>query len=210
MFHNQKSEQYLFLIRVLVTIQSGCVTLAVMPRGGKRIGAGRKPVFVYPATKRCPTCNGGDGAVLSGTSFHRDRSTKSGLQSRCKACLCKRRRALYLKTGTPEKDQYMSFKAAAARRGRRFAINFEQFRALRLLPCAYGGGSRPEIRIGLDRKDNLTGYTPQNCVPCCQRHNAIKSHIFSHSEMQFIVANVKSAKQCGNKPFTVRIVPRST
>ena len=181
--------------------------MVVMPRGGKRIGAGRKAVFLYPATKRCPTCNEGDGAVLPGTSFHRDRSTKSGLQSRCKSCLCKKRRAHYLRSVVTEKSEYVCFKASAARRGRRFAISFDDFCALRLQPCVYGGGTRPEIRIGLDRKDNLTGYTPQNCVPCCQRHNAIKSHFFSHSEMKFIVANVKSAKECGNKPRTaVRIV----
>jgi hypothetical protein len=169
-----------------------------MPRGGKRIGAGRKQVFIYPATKRCPTCNGGDGAVLPGISFHRDRTKKDGLQVRCKSCICKKRREHYRKTGPTEKDQFAVFKYIAARRGWRFAISFAEFQALRSQPCAYGDGSRPEIRIGLDRKDSLKGYTPQNCVPCCPRHNTIKGQTFSYSEMLFIVANIKSAKLCGN------------
>jgi hypothetical protein len=118
------------------------------------------------------------------------------------------RRKSYQKNGKTEQEKYLSFKAAANRRGRYCAISFDQFCSLRLQPCTYGGGAPPEIRIGLDRKDNLTGYTIQNCVPCCGKHNFIKSQYFSYAEMLFIVKHVKGATECANMhPIRVNALP---
>ena len=52
-------------------------------------------------------------------------------------------------------------------------------------PCRYCGArplrSRPH---GLDRWDNVLGYTPTNAVPCCAPCNLMK---FTHTEAQFLV-----------------------
>lgn len=164
-----------------------------MQRGGKRPGAGRKPTFHYPESKRCPTCNNGAGQVRPGTDFYRDRS-KGGIRSLCKFCIRANRRDYYDKNGSSERDRYSSLR----NRGFRTQLTFEEFCALRHQPCAYGGGAAPDVRIGLDRKDASKGYTVNNCVPCCARHNQIKSDFFSYTDMLLLVKTFPKTAKCGN------------
>jgi hypothetical protein len=151
-----------------------------------------------PKVKYCPSHNNGDGARVPITEFYRSKQTKSGLAGMCKTCARQSRRASYDRNGNTERTQYANFRTAARRRGLRVQLSFEQFAAIRTEPCVYGGGHPPEIRIGLDRKENDIGYTPKNSVPCCARHNGIKSDVFSHAEMLRLVCEFPSAAGCGN------------
>lgn len=101
-------------------------------------------------------------------------------------------------SGQSERDRYTSYRASARRRGLAFRLTIEQFQDIRRQPCLYGGGTSPAVRVGIDRRDNAKGYTVQNSLPCCNRHNEMRSHFFTHKEMIFIVQNVKSAAICGS------------
>jgi hypothetical protein len=100
--------------------------------------------------------------------------------------------------GTTERERFANAKRSAKHRGLRFLLTFEQFQEIRRQPCYYGGGAAPDIRVGIDRRDNSVGYTPLNCVPCCNRHNEMKRDYFTHKEMLQLVATIKSAALCGN------------
>jgi hypothetical protein len=93
---------------------------------------------------------------------------------------------------------YNKFDSQARGRGYCFTITLGQFEDLMASPCAYGSGRRPSIRIGLDRKDSSQGYTLDNTVACCARHNRIKSDIFSYSDMVRIGVIFDNARDCGN------------
>jgi 5-methylcytosine-specific restriction endonuclease McrA len=73
-----------------------------------------------------------------------------------------------------EKPLVASFsdhKSEAVSRGRRWALTFLEFHALRLQNCFYCGKPGPS---GLDRKNNRHGYTQKNTVPCCRSCNSKK------------------------------------
>lgn len=88
-------------------------------------------------------------------------------------------------------EVFCSYRKRAERRGMEFTINREQFVGLAESACRYCGIG-PSNRInsikymkshkyirkwvynGLDRKDSLRGYTPDNVVPCCIRCNKAK------------------------------------
>ena len=174
--------------------------LYIVPRGGRRPGAGRKrKPPVIGGFRRCPTCNDGKGARLPSSDFYRDSSNKTGLHGLCKTCTKANRRARYVLGSENERDRYHVLKFSARKRGHRVLLSFEDFCRLRQLPCAYGGGVRPAVRIGIDRKDSQIGYTLNNCVPCCSRHNEIKRHFFSYKEMLLIVQQIPRMAACGNK-----------
>jgi hypothetical protein len=144
--------------------------------------------------KRCPRC----GETKPVSEFHKDRHALDGKHGYCKLCTRRRRVEYYDRVGISEKDKFTSLRRRVAAKSMKLLISFEEFQTLRNQPCVYGGGTRPDIKVGIDRKDSSIGYTVKNCAPCCARHNLIKSDIFSHEEMLFIVAHVKSAKACGN------------
>jgi len=68
-----------------------------------------------------------------------------------------------------------------------------------LLPCIYGEGRRPQLNIGIDRKDPGGPYTKENIVPCCGRHNTIKSDLFSFESMLRIVREFAEARMCADQ-----------
>jgi hypothetical protein len=45
--------------------------------------------------------------------------------------------------------------------------------------------------MGLDRKDNSGGYTPENTVPCCKDCNSLKSNTLSYDEAMLLVKTLK-------------------
>src|SRR5437899_4894425 len=163
-------------------------------RGGARQGAGRKPKLNHPLEKWCPACR----TILPGAAFGISRSTRTGLQCYCRKCTNLRRRLRYDRAAPTQRDRFNALRSQALQRSRRFLLSLEEFCDLQSKPCAYGDGQEPHIRIGLDRKDNRIGYTAQNCVPCCARHNKIKSDIFSYTEMLKLVRLFSSAAKCGN------------
>ena len=60
--------------------------------------------------------------------------------------------------------------------------------------------------VWLDRIDNSEGYIPGNVQPCCARHNAIKSDVFTHTQMidltqrYHILCGAKAKKNAGRIP----------
>jgi|SRR5712692_8513735 len=87
-------------------------------------------------------------------------------------------------------------------RGLVWELTYDQYKAIVVQPCAYGQGiTQPSIRMGVDRKDNSKGYTAENSVPCCGRHNSIKAGYFAYEEMLWIVRTCPSAVACGNRRY---------
>ena len=73
-----------------------------------------------------------------------------------------------------------NYRHGAQNRGYEFSLTDDQCRELFNQVCFYCGAKpaniataawthEPEIFIyqGIDRKNNVVGYTPENCVPCC-------------------------------------------
>ena len=56
----------------------------------------------------------------------------------------------------------------------------------------YGISRQKRQRYNLDRKDNLLGYTKENCVVCCKRCNYVKGAIFTYEQMLQIGALIKT------------------
>ena len=153
---------------------------------------------IVPKLKHCPACNNGQGAFLPGTAFHRDRSTIDGLSYFCRECRCANRRASYDRHGETLRTAYGCLRTQARIRGATFKLTFDDFVALRAQPCIYGTGRRPEITIGIDRRNPELGYTAKNSFPCCGRHNLIKGNVFSHEDMLRIIKEFPVAQACGN------------
>lgn len=80
--------------------------------------------------------------------------------------------------------RYLFFhtKRGAHQRGIEFSLTEEQFLSMAVKSCVYCGASPREHRYrtsyghfnGIDRLDSSSGYTPENCVPCCKICNHAK------------------------------------
>ena len=68
---------------------------------------------------------------------------------------------------------YRSYVNSARKRGLVFALAFDEFKQLLLLPCAYCG----QAAGGIDRSDPVQGYTTENSVPCCEHDNFAKQSL---------------------------------
>lgn len=142
--------------------------------------------------KNCSLHDNGQGAVLPIAEFARKNAFC------CKLCMRVYKAQRYAKIGPTVRGLYSNARWQAKQRSLEFGLTLKQFKALICKPCAYGIGQRPEVRIGIDRRDNAQGYTEDNCQPCCPRHNIIKSNTFTHEEMMYIVRSCPSAVTCGN------------
>lgn len=149
-------------------------------------------------SKRCPSHDGGKGRILPISQFHNDRNALDGHQSRCKVCKNSERRAIYVRQGASLRDLYATLRGHACRQGAPFDLSYEDYVQLVAQPCAYGGGLRPVLNIGVDRKDPKGGYTLANLVACCWRHNSIKSDLFTFESMVRIVNEFQEARECGD------------
>jgi hypothetical protein len=133
-------------------------------------------------------------------SFHRDRNALDGHQGLCKDCVNERRRKRYADGGPYETDLYNGIRSRAQREGIAFSLTFEEFRELVFSPCVYGGGARPKVSVGIDRRNPRGGYSLENCVAACARHNRIKQDLFSFESMIQIVRTFSEARECGDMP----------
>jgi hypothetical protein len=82
------------------------------------------------------------------------------------------------------------YKRRAAKRGFNWALSEEIFVALVTKTCHYCG-ARPRLNTidgtgkyryrakvnGIDRKNNLLGYTQKNCLTCCTTCNMMKGRL---------------------------------
>ena len=69
---------------------------------------------------------------------------------------------------------FTDYVRAASKRGYELNIDFETFSALVVAPCYYCGHHTDEEANGIDRVDNLQGYSKGNCVTACWKCNRIK------------------------------------
>jgi hypothetical protein len=67
---------------------------------------------------------------------------------------------------------YNAYRSGSKRRNIQFVITFDDYLKISSLPCTYCGLSFG--RNGIDRRDNLMGYTFENSVPCCSKCNFMK------------------------------------
>lgn len=100
-------------------------------------------------------------------------------------------------SGRSDRDQALyntigAIRSDAKARGLEWGLTDEKTSEMLMSACAYaalgGCGKRQNprgaknsgarnmvvIRNGIDRVDSGRGYTPDNCVPCCHNHNALK------------------------------------
>ena len=69
---------------------------------------------------------------------------------------------------------FTDYVRAASKRGYEMNIDFETFSALVIAPCHYCGHYTDQETNGIDRVDNLQGYSKENCVTACWKCNRIK------------------------------------
>lgn len=80
-------------------------------------------------------------------------------------------RKYYQKTKYSAKYRYTKYRYGAEKRGYQFRLSLDEFCQLISSECHYCGA---DGRVGIDRRDNNTGYLIQNCVPCCSKCNYLK------------------------------------
>ena len=97
------------------------------------------------------------------------------------------------------RGQYNAFKNQVTEHRRLvFGLTFEQYVKIISQPCVYAIQRESGIRIGIDQQMAGQGYTQDNSVPCCYRHNMMKSNIFTYDQAREI-ARVYGIR-CGNHP----------
>jgi len=102
----------------------------------------------------------------------------------------------------------------AAKKGRAFALNIEEFRAITKSNCYYCG-SPPSglmnhstngayVYNGIDRIDNEQGYLMHNVIPCCKVCNRAKREM-PLSEFAKWVDNLTSFH--GENTISIHVLP---
>lgn len=98
-----------------------------------------------------------------------------------------------------QKVVYNSYKSGAKTRNLPFDITRELFNELITKPCYYCGAEpnnkatvawNDDVYVyqGIDRIDNLLGYTKENCVPCCKQCNLGKRDLSSKDFLEWITS----------------------
>ncbi len=119
-------------------------------------------------------CSCGKTCVVGGPELRRGRTTSCG----CAHIIKNSGVAAFNKL-------YRSYGYSARDRGFSFELSKEDFAKLTKQDCAYCGAepatviAKPRcngvyIYNGVDRVDNIVGYTPENCVACCKTCNMAK------------------------------------
>jgi hypothetical protein len=73
------------------------------------------------------------------------------------------------------KTYYKSYFTKAYKRGYEFTLTEEFFLETISSPCYYCGHFKEGEAVGIDRVNNSIGYVAENCVPCCEVCNRMKS-----------------------------------
>ncbi len=149
-------------------------------------------------TKTCTKC--GEDKPL--TEFYVHIGRKLDLSEACKPCTRARIRArykivreyrlAYQKTDPHKKSvrkyqatvkgRFQCLKSNAKRRNLPQELSLSDLANVIAKPCEYCGLPIGPTGAGVDRKDNLAGYTLDNCVPCCWTCNKTKREEWTHAE----------------------------
>jgi hypothetical protein len=127
--------------------------------------------------------------------FNFDASNLKKLQARkwarCRDCRRKEHEGILI-------DKWHSTKRSAEKRGLEFSLTKDQFAEILSKPCAYGTWVHGiTTHVGIDRKDSAVGYTFDNSVPCCGKHNMVKGNWFTYEQMLEIVNLHPLLRECG-------------
>jgi hypothetical protein len=127
------------------------------------------------------------------------------IRGKTKSCGCyKKDMARFHKRIRPFEAQYNSFIATAKHTKHGCTVTYEEFVEFTSVTkchyCAAGIPWKPYISgktnaYYLDRKDNVIGYTKENCVVCCTRCNYGKSFSFSYDEWVAIGKTIKRLRK---------------
>ena len=116
--------------------------------------------------KFCPTC----GRWLNPTNFSPSKSVLDGYSYECKECY-----------NYSTRNRYKSYRGSANHRKLEFDLTLDEFDEITSKPCVYCGGCNGDYFgkqfSGVDRINSQKGYVLNNCVPCCQTCNAMKSNL---------------------------------
>ena len=98
---------------------------------------------------------------------------------KCKSCMSKRRKENKWDDSLGVRyHNYRNHNKRECRAGQVFDLTKEQFDALTAQLCTYCNSYSPGKQFcGVDRVDDMVGYTPDNCVPCCGVCNFMKSNM---------------------------------
>jgi hypothetical protein len=135
--------------------------------------------------------------------------TKGQQRPRCAECARITRRNSYDRRPLASRvsAHWTMLRHLAPKRGIAFDLTLDQYRTIVALPCAYSSKGKPQANhIGIDRKDSALGYTVENSVPCCWRHNMLKSNVLTHD--QCLDAANRYGIACGDAPRYRTKLPR--
>lgn len=94
-------------------------------------------------------------------------------------------------------------RGCAKRQGLEWNISLEQFEELISMKCFYC--ENPHLAFtgrGLDRKDNLKGYTMDNVLPCCGSCNIIRGDLLTVEETMVVTQALKAFRiSRGQTPY---------
>lgn len=81
------------------------------------------------------------------------------------------------------KGSFSIYKGNAVSKDREWQLSLEQFERLVQSPCVYCNEIDSKGFNGIDRIDNMLGYTKENCDPCCSMCNYMKQ---DYSKEEFL------------------------
>lgn len=89
-----------------------------------------------------------------------------------------------------ESKVFSRLRFQAKQRDLEFTITRDEWNDLRRGECIYGGkGFKDGIRLTMDRKNNARGYTPDNIVTACWKHNFKRGADWTHEAFLDIMAH---------------------
>ncbi len=86
-------------------------------------------------------------------------------------------------------------------------ISKEEFNAIAEKACHYCGKKGPN---GIDRTDNLKGYTKTNCVACCKHCNYVKGDLSITDFKKWTERFVKKQCSCNYLKMNMNIISQNS
>ena len=121
------------------------------------------------------------------TRWQKTKGKDSRLRSKKKYAGSTKRKASGKRHRATVQGRYRTMEKSSLSKGFPTDITKEQYSILVAAPCTYCGGPLPVSGIGLDRIDDLKGYTQNNVLPCCGECNRIRSDVYTVEEMRTII-----------------------
>ena len=124
---------------------------------------------------RCHKCK----EVKNKSEFHKNSSRSNGLAGQCKQCEYKPKNKLGKYSGNRIfLRQFYAYRNGCPRRNLSFNITLNEFVELTHNNVCYYCGQKSHNKdyVGVDRVDSAIDYDLNNCVPCCDICNRMKSN----------------------------------